>query len=63
MAGKNGATRVPQPVADNGYACDHVDLLLSSYHRWLKHDLSLPLFECESTSDAEALFTANFALV
>lgn len=63
MAGKNGATRVPQPAADNGYARDHVDLLLSSYHRWLKRDLSLPLFERESTSDAEALFTANFALV
>ena len=63
MAGKHEATCVPQPAPDNGYARDHVDLLLSNYRRWLKRDLSPSLFAKENLSEAEALFTADFALV
>ena len=63
MAGKHGATCVPHSAPGNGYARDHVDLLLSNYRRWLKRDLSPPFFAKESSSDAEALFTTDFALV
>ena len=63
MAGKHGATCVPRPAPDNGYASDHVDLLLSNYRRWLRRDLSPSLFAKENLSEAEALFTADFALV
>ena len=63
MAGKHGATCVPHPAPENGYARDHVDLLLSNYRRWLKRDLSPPLFAKKGLSEAEALFTADFALV
>jgi len=63
MAGKHEATCVPQPALDNGYARDHVDLLLSNYRRWLKRDLIPSLFAKENLSEAEALFTADFALV
>lgn len=52
---------VAQPVAENGYLFDHVELLLSSYRRWLKSDL--PLSTQGGISLAEALFTADFALV
>tara|TARA_B100000886_G_scaffold208093_1_gene143978 strand:- start:520 stop:1029 length:510 start_codon:yes stop_codon:yes gene_type:complete len=54
---------VPHSAPGNGYARDHVDLLLSNYRRWLKRDLSPPFFAKESSSDAEALFTTDFALV
>ena len=63
MAGENRSTRVPQPAPDNGYAREHVELLLSSYRRWLRRDLSPSLSARQSVSEAESLFIADFALV
>ncbi len=63
MAGENRSTRVPQPAPDNGYAREHVELLLSSYRRWLRRDLSPSLSARQNASEAESLFIADFALV
>ena len=52
MAGENRSICVPQPAPDNGYAREHVELLLSSYRRWLRRDLSPPLSACQSGSEA-----------
>lgn len=60
MAGDTEARFVQQPAPENGYLRDHVALLLSSYRRWLKRDLPL---SSGAVSQAEALFTADFALV
>lgn len=61
MAGDRGAASVPQPAAENGHLREHVELLLSSYRRWLKREL--PLSIRGERSQAEALFAADFALV
>lgn len=61
MAGENGASSLLRPAPDHAYLRDHTQLLLSSYRRWLRRDLPLPM--SGGLSEAEALFAADFALV